>query len=156
MKRVLFLLLTAAACSGSGGPSGGVDPTGPPTSQEDPGAANPTLAIQTFMAAIKAQNLDALAVIWGSDRGAARDIVDATQLRKRELIMECYFMFDSYVIVSDVTSSEGVHVATLQVTKGSLTRETKTQVVRGPKGRWYVASPELAPLKDLCAQPNTQ
>ena len=149
-KALLVMLIAAAACGGTGGASSGAVPGGP-TTQSDPGAATPKAAITAFMAAIKLQDLDALSLIWGSEKGAARDIVPADQLRKRELIMECYFQHDRYVITSDVESSSGLHVVMLSVTKGSFTRETQTQVLLGPKNRWYVANPSLEPLKDLCA-----
>jgi hypothetical protein len=149
MRRVLFVLLAAAACGGSSAPQTGATPAS--TTKRDPGAATPTAAIAAFMGAIKDQDLDALSYIWGSERGPASEIVDKSQLRKRELIMECYFQHDSYRIVTDVAATSTQHVVTLQVTKGTFTRETKTQVVLGPKDRWFVANPELVPLKDLCS-----
>ena len=127
MKRLLFVMLVAAACGGSSGPQ----TAAAPTSKRDPGAATPSAAVAAFMGAVKEQDLDAL--------------------RKRELIMECYFQHDSYRVVSDVSTTATQHVFTLSVTKGSFTRETKTQVVLGPHDRWFVANPELAPLQDLCS-----
>jgi len=149
MKRLLFVMLVAAACGGSSAPETGAAPAG--TTRKDPGAATPTAAISAFMTAIKEQDLDGLSYIWGSEKGPASEIVDKSQLRKRELIMECYFQHDSYRIVADVATTATMHVVTLQVTKGSFTRETKTQVVLGPANRWFVANPELVPLKDLCS-----
>jgi len=149
MRRLLFVMLVAAACGGSSGPQTGAAPG--LTSKSDPGAATPTAAIAAFMGAIKEQDLDALSYIWGSERGPASEIVDASQLRKRELIIQCYFQHDGYRIVSDVSTTATQHVVTLSVTKGSFTRETKTQVVLGPHDRWFVANPELAPLQDLCS-----
>jgi hypothetical protein len=137
--------LAVAACASGGGAQ---QPTPTP---DHPGAATSALAIQAFMAAIKIQDLDALALIWGSEKGPARDIVPADQLRKRELIMECYLQHDSYKVVSNVASSAEIHVVTLAVTRGSFTRQTTTQVVLGPGGRWYVANTELQPLRDLCS-----
>ncbi len=148
--RVMLVVLVAAALSGAACASSGAAPQPGPTS-EDPGAATPTLAIQAFMAAIKAQDLDALALIWGSAKGPARDVTPSDQLRKRELIMECYLQHDSYRVVAEIASSAELHIVTLAVTKGSFTRETKTQVVLGPHQRWYVANTELAPLRDLCS-----
>ena len=137
--------LSGAACASSGGAAQ------PGPTPDDPGAATPTLAIQAFMAAIKAQDLDALALIWGSEKGPARDVVPSDQLRKRELIMECYLQHDGYRVVADVAQSTELHVVTLSITKGTFTRETKTQVILGPHQRWYVANTELEPLRDLCS-----
>jgi hypothetical protein len=156
MRRALFMMLVAAACGGQAGPGTGAAPAGPPTSQDNPGAASPTLAIETFMAATKAQDLDALSLIWGSEKGPARDIVPPDQLRKRELIIQCYFQHDSYQIKSDVATSKTAHIVTLSVTRKDFTRETSTQVLLGPRDRWYVANPKLEPLQDLCSGASRQ
>ena len=152
MRRTLFLLFVVAACGGSSQPSTGATPVNAAaTSQSDPGAATPSLAIKTFMTAIKNQDLDALALIWGSEKGPARDVTSSDQIRKRELIMECYLQHDSYTVQSDVEQQRGLHVVSLQITKGTFTRNTKTQVVLGPNNRWFVDNIELEPLKDLCS-----
>ena len=152
MRRTLFLMFVVAACGGSSQATTNVTPANaPPTSPGDPGAASPSLAISTFMNAIKAQDLDALALIWGSSKGPAREVTPADQLRKRELIMECYLQHDSYTVQSDVEQQHGLHVVSLQITKGQFTRNTKTQVVLGPNNRWFVDNIELEPLKDLCS-----
>ena len=148
--RGMGMLVVAVALGGAACASSGAAPLPGPTSG-DPGASTTTLAIQAFMAAIKAQDLDALALIWGSDNGPARDVTPSDQLRKRELIMECYLQHDSYRVVADIASSAELHVVTLAVTKGNFTRETTTQVVLGPHQRWYVANTELQPLRDLCS-----
>lgn len=148
MRRALFVMLVTAACGGQAGPSAGV---GAPTSQQYPGAATPKDAMNAFMAAIKVQDLDQLAVIWGSEKGPARETVPSDQLRKRELIMECYLQHDKYEIKSDVESTATIHIMIVAVTKGSFTRNLKTQVVKGPNDRWYVANPELEALQDLCS-----
>jgi hypothetical protein len=149
LSATIFAL---AACGGTSAASSAVTPAGPPTSSDHPGAATPRLAIEAFMIAVKGQNLDELALIWGSERGPARDLVDANQLRKREMIMQCHFQHDSYQILSDVETSSSSRSMTISVTKGTVTRETKTLVLLGPKARWYVASPDLAPLKDICSE----
>ena len=58
---------------------------------------------------------------------------------------------DSYTVQSDVEQQRGLHVVSLQITKGTFTRNTKTQVVLGPNNRWFVDNIELEPLKDLCS-----
>ena len=143
-------MLVAAACGGSAAPNTSAGPPAP-TSATDPGAATPAVAIQTFMGAIKSQDLDALSLIWGSAKGPARDVTPADQLRKRELIMECYLQHDSYSVLSDVEQQKGLHVVSLSVTKGQITRNTKTQVLLGPGNRWFVDNLDLEPLRDICS-----
>ncbi|HUO52060.1 MAG TPA: hypothetical protein VMT93_06055 [Gemmatimonadaceae bacterium] len=150
MTRALLVMLVAAACGGQTAPA-----TSPaPTSQQEPGAPTAKAAVTTFMAAIKSQDLDQLAVIWGSKDGPARDVTPKDQLRQRELIIQCYFRHDSYTVTSDVESSAGMHTVQISVTWKDITRDTKMQVVTGPHGRWYVNNMDLAPLQPICAGQN--
>src|SRR3954468_21165468 len=130
--------IAIAACS-SGGGGGGAAPRGQMT-----GAASANLAVEQFLAAARAQDLQAFSAIWGSERGAARDIVDRSQLEKRELTMMCYLTHDKYEIGGDVTPKPGEHDYTLELTRGTQTRETKLTTVQGPSGRWYVLDVQLA------------
>jgi hypothetical protein len=132
----------AACSSGGGGGSRG----------QMTGAASPQLAVGQFLAAARAQDLQAFSAIWGSERGAARDVVDRSQLEKRELTMMCYLTHDRYEIAGDVTPKPGEHDYTVEITRGTQTRETKITTVQGPSDRWYVLDVQLAPLQDLCSQ----
>jgi len=97
--------IALAACStGSGGGGGG----GGGGSQMT-GAASSHLAVEQFLAAARAQDLQAFSAIWGSERGAARDVVDRSQLEKRELTMMCYLTHDRYEISGDVTPKPDAH-----------------------------------------------
>jgi hypothetical protein len=135
-----------AACS-SGGGGGGGGSRGQMT-----GASSPQVAVEQFLAAARAQDLQAFSAIWGSERGAARDIVDRSQLEKRELTMMCYLTHDKFEITSDVTPKPGEHDYTVEITRGTQTRETKMTTVQGPSERWYVLDVQLAPLQDLCSR----
>jgi hypothetical protein len=135
--------LAMAACS-SGGGSG--------SHGQMTGAASPQLAVEQFLAAARAQDLQAFSAIWGSERGAARDVVPRDQLEKRELTMMCYLTHDKYEIAGDVTPKPGQHDYTVDITRGTQTRETKITTVQGPSERWYVLDVQLAPLQDLCSQ----
>src|SRR4051812_22244397 len=88
-RSAAFILLALAAVGCHNGPRTGVD---------QPGAPTPQLAVEHFLAAAKAQNLQSLAMAWGTDKGPARDVVDKTQIEKRELIMMCYLNHDTFRI----------------------------------------------------------
>ena len=132
----------AAACGGNAGGSHG----------QLTGAAAPKLAVEQFMAAARAQDLQAFAAIWGSERGAARDVVDRSQLEKRELTMMCYLSHDKFDVESEATPKPNEHDFQLALTRGNVTKETKMTVVQGPSERWYVLDVQLEPLQDLCSQ----
>lgn len=146
MKRlqVSMIVLAAsltAACGGGAGSSHG----------QLTGAAAPQLAVEQFMAAARAQDLQAFSAVWGSEKGAARDVVDRSQLEKRELTMMCYLTHDKLEIGPDVTPKPNEHDFQVQLTRGAVTRETKVTVVQGPSERWYVLDVQLAPLQALCS-----
>jgi hypothetical protein len=139
--------IAMAACSTGGGGGGGAVSGG----SQMTGAASSQLAVEQFLAAARAQDLQAFSAIWGSERGPARDIVDRSQLEKRELTMMCYLTHDRFQISGDVAPKPGEHDYTLELTRGTQTRETKLTTVQGPSDRWYVLDVQLAPLKDLCS-----
>ena len=137
------VMIAIAACSSGGGGGG--------SHGQMTGAASPKLAVEQFLAAARAQDLQAFASIWGSERGAARDVVDRAQLEKRELTMMCYLTHDRFQISADVAPKPGEHDYTVEITRGTQTRETKMTAVAGPSQRWYILDVQLAPLQDLCS-----
>lgn len=143
MKRILFVLIAAAACGGTPAATSGGHLTG---------AVSARRAVETFLGAVKAQDLQAMSAVWGTSKGPARDVVDRSQLEKRELIMQCYLNHDSFAIKSDTPTRSDTHVLTVSLTKGKLTRETSFTAVQGPSDRWYVLDAQLEPVRDLCAQ----
>jgi len=47
--------------------------------------------VDQFLAAVKAQDLQAMSVVWGTSKGPARDQLERSELEKREIIMQgCY------------------------------------------------------------------
>ena len=148
MKRIALLLLVAVACRST--PSYGNTATG---ERQLAGAASPREAVQSFLGAVKSQDLQAMSVIWGTSKGPARDQVDRAQLERRELIMQCYLTHDKFDIQSDTRTSNDTHKLGVSLTKGNLTRETNFITVLGPSDRWYVQDVPLEPVKDLCATP---
>src|SRR6185312_13861084 len=105
VKRLAAVLVFLVACSSAAQqqPSTGV-------STNVVGADSPRQAVQQFLAAAHAQDLKAMALIWGTNDGPARDVVDHSQLEKRELIMECYVTHDSYAVMSEVSGEKGSRV----------------------------------------------
>ncbi|HEU4641402.1 MAG TPA: hypothetical protein VFS44_03030 [Gemmatimonadaceae bacterium] len=145
MKRHVFLLLALAACTHAAPPSAGIPQSG--------GEVSPRKAVESFLGAVRAQDLQAMSLIWGTEKGPARDVVDRAQLEKRELIMQCYLGHDKFQILSDTPQRAEIHKLQVSLSKGSITRETTFTTVRGPRDRWYVQDAELEPVRDLCATP---
>jgi hypothetical protein len=144
VKRLVVLLLGLAACS-----SAAQRPT--TAGDQTVGADSPRLAVQAFLGAAKAQDLRAMALVWGTKNGPARDVVDHSQLEKRELIMQCYVTHDTFNILSDAPGQDGTRVLAVMLRSGQVARQTTFTAVQGPSDRWYVRDLKLEPLKDLCA-----
>jgi hypothetical protein len=142
VKRLAMILFAVAACK-SASTRGDTQLTGAPSARG---------AVESFLSAVRAQDLQAMSTVWGNAKGPARDVVDRDQLEKRELIMQCYLGHDSFNVLSDTRTKGDEHVLQVSLTKGNITRETSFTTVQGPSERWYVLSADLEPVKDLCAK----
>jgi hypothetical protein len=116
------------------------------------GAAAPRLAVEQFLSAAKAGDLQAMSVVFGTDKGSARDNMPWNELEKREVILQCFFNSDAYRIVSETPGTEGHRVVRAELTKGKVSRQPNFFVVEGPGGRWYVDNMEIAVVRDFCGQ----
>ena len=139
MHRIAIALLFAvAACHNT------------PRDTATTGAPTPALAIERFLGSAKAQDLQAMSTVWGSTRGAARDVTDRSQLEKRELIMMCYLTHDTYRVRSEGPAQQGKRVYEVELRRGQVARSTTFTTVLGPSDRWYVEDVKLEPLTELC------
>src|SRR5687768_12076064 len=134
---IVATVLILAAC----GPTN----TGPLT-----GAPAPRTAVEQFLAAIRAQDLQALSIIWGTEKGPTRDLIERRELEKRELIMQCMLAHDRFRILNEGPGQAGKRVFRVELTRGPITRATNFTATQGPSERWYVESADLEPVKDLC------
>jgi hypothetical protein len=114
------------------------------------GASTPRQAVENFLAAARSQDLQAMSVVWGTDRGPARDIIDRDVLEKREIIMVCFFGAEKSSIADEATGQDGSRTFAVTLTKGSLTRQTDFTAVRGPSDRWYVENADILKVRDFC------
>jgi hypothetical protein len=143
LKVTVFAGVVSIALAACGGARSGGGMTG---------AASPRLAVEQFLAAARAQDLQAFSAIWGSEKGSSRDVVPRDQLEKRELIYMCYLSHEKFDVTNDATVKPTQHDVQVMLTRGPISRETKMTVVQGPSDRWYVQNVELQPLQDLCSQ----
>jgi hypothetical protein len=133
----------AAACATTATPSSH------PTSREV-GAVSAREAVDAFLAAIHAQDLQAMSIVWGTDHGAARDVVNRSELEKREIIMVCFFNHDKASVGADTPGEKGRRIFPVTLTKGSLTRVADFTTVQGPGDRWYVENADILKVRDFC------
>lgn len=143
MKKwiVLLPLVTLAAAACGKNPAPGVALTG---------AAAPRLAAEQFLAAVKAQDLQAMSVVWGTDKGPARDQLERSELEKREIIMQGCYDHDRYRILEEGPAPNGERFVKVEITRGRNTATPIFSMVKGPSNRWYVRDAGISAMKDFC------
>ena len=140
MKKLLMALLLVTACTTS-------TTVIPPTSQ----APGPRPALDQFLAAVRAQDLQAMSAAWGNKDGPVRDskIMTRDEVERRELILICYFKHDKYRVLGEQGAIDNERVMQVELTKGTISRTTNFFLAQGPD-RWYVRSADMEPVRDLC------
>jgi hypothetical protein len=127
----------------------------PPSSERgrnETGARTPTGAVQLFFDAVRAGDLQAMSVAWGTKDGPTRDHIPHDELEKREVILQCYFSHDSYRILGPALDSQDGTSFKVELTRGPRTRTTTVSTIRGPGKRWYVQNLDIAAVRDFCGQ----
>ena len=149
MKKLAILLLFVAVASCG---RQVVVTSPPPSDPNAPGAASPREAVQRFMTAVKAQDLQALSMIWGTSAGPARGTMGQQEIEQREVIMMGCLKHDSYRLGSDSPASAGERVLAVEVKFRDLTRSTNFYATPGPSKRWYVRTFDMESVRDICVR----
>ena len=143
MRKIFALLLVLGGCASAPRNVGGNGLTG---------AAAPRLAVEQFLNAARAQDIQAMSSVFGTSNGPARDEIDRAELEKRMLIMQCFFNHDKFRITGDAPQA-GKRVFQFELTRGTRTRQTSALTVQGPGQRWYIETLDIAAVRDFCAEP---
>ena len=141
------IVVTASACATTPAPS--VRATADGT-----GAVAPRMAVDAFLDAVRAEDLQAMGATWGTSAGAARNTIERTELEKRVLIIQCYLDHDSYRVLGETPGEGGRRVVRVELTRGTSKRSPALHTVQGPGGRWFVESIEIAAVRDFCGTPD--
>jgi len=150
VRKLLAVVLLLAACRSAppvAAPSGALY-----------GASSPRAAVEAFLAGIKAQDLQAISAVWGTERGplvTAGDI-SRDEVEKRELIMICYFRHDTARVLDQAPSGQANRPAfRVELRRDAQTRQPTFTTAQGPQGRWFVADADVQAVRDFC-NPQTQ
>jgi hypothetical protein len=142
---IAFAAATAAAslaaCATTHATAGGTRDAGAPTARK---------AVDTFLAAIRAQDLQAISMIWGTERGPARDVINRDELERREIIMVCFFNHDKAAVGEETPGEKGRRIFAVTLTKGQLTRTADFTAVPGPSERWFVENGDILKVREFC------
>jgi hypothetical protein len=114
------------------------------------GAADPRLAVRAFLDAGKAQDLQAMSLVWGSVNGPARNTIPRDDLEKREIVLMCFLRHESDSIGTQSGVAGGKLSFPVVMTRANITRATAATVVLGANNRYYVETIELRPIEAFC------
>ena len=146
VRKLLAVVLLLAACRSSAPPA--VTPSGALY-----GASSPRAAVEAFLAGIKAQDLQAISAVWGTERGplvTAGDI-SRDEVEKRELIMICYFRHDTARVLDQAPSGRADRPSfRVELQRDGQTRQPTFTTAQGPQGRWFVADADVQAVRDFC------
>lgn len=143
-------LAILAACGGQPNtaprPSGGGDAMG--------GANSSRSAVDTFLSTIRGGDLQALALIWGTAEGPARDQgMGREELEQRELIMIWCINHDNATVGGELPYGETGRAYQVTLHRGARSRTTTMYTIPSSNGRWYVENVDLDPaLRDFCRE----
>ncbi|WP_373058026.1 hypothetical protein [Gemmatimonas sp.] len=116
------------------------------------GAATGKAAVESFLKAAKAQDLQTMSAVWGTTKGAARDQMKRDDLEKRLIIMQCTLTHDKWVFLEDRARLQtgGRQEFQIELTQGPRSAKTSILTVSGPGGRWFVEDINLLPMREFC------
>ena len=116
------------------------------------GAVTGKAAVDGFLKAVKAQDLQTMSAIWGTTKGAARDQMKRDDLEKRLIIMQCTLTHDTWAFLEDRPRLQtgGRQEFQLELFQAQRSAKTSILTVSGPGGRWFVEDIDLLPMKEFC------
>ena len=136
-------LMVAAACSSA--------PSHPTTAADLSGAPTPRGSVERFLAAVRAEDLQAMAAVWGTKDGPVKDIT-RQELEQREMIMARCLENDSATFVDNTAGLGGDRLLRYTLFRGQVSRTTTFTVVPGPESRWYVEQINLRDVHSCTVQ----
>lgn len=141
LSFVLMLVLLAGCRRAIGGP--------------EPGAAASQIAVQQFLNAAKAGDLQAMSAMWGNEESPVRDRADRQEVERRLLIMNCHLRHDQARIGPPQEAQAGRVQHRVELTQGTKTASPMFTTVKNIKtGRWYVETFELEAVRSFCSSPS--
>lgn len=142
MKKWLLVVFALAACRSSG--------SAPAVNAPLTGAPSPRRAVELFMNAVMAQDLQAMSVVWGTAKGPARDQLERTELEKREIIMQTCYTHDKFRVLEEQAGAGGTRMIRVEITRGPRMKTPNFATVQGPGERWYVLDADIQSMRELC------
>ena len=142
MKRTLTFVLVALVLAGCPRPMGG----------PAPGATSSDAAVQQFLFAAKAQDLQALSAVWGNEVSPLRDRANRQELERRMLIIVCHLRHDESRIGPAQAGESGRVLHRVDLTQGDKKASPVFTTVRNTKtSRWFVEGFDMTAVSGFCS-----
>lgn len=141
VKKLMLLAVLLCACSRN--PAPGVALAG---------SVAPREATSDFLKAVKAQDLQAMSMVWGNERGPGRDYFDRAELDKRLLVMQSCYEHDRFQVLDEAPGTGGTSIVRVQLVRGSRTKTTNFVAHKGPSNRYFVdvRDGDFRAMSDFC------
>ncbi len=153
MAGFVILTLGVSGCSSArSGSEAGSGPAPASLPGATAGASSAKEAVEVFMRAVKAQDLQTMSAVWGTSRGPAREQMAREELEKRLIIIQCKLDHLSWSFAEDRPRLLGGGKQDFQVQLRDKQAQATTTftTILGPSGRWFVEIVDMAPLGDFC------
>ena len=133
-------------------------PAQTPPASNVPGGATAQEALAKFLAGTRAQDIQAVANVWGTKAGGAaatdRSYVPADEMERRVIIMIRCARNDSWTIRGELPLPDGDRQFTVELKYKNLTGVTDFVAVQGPQSRWYIREYDVAKMmRTVCQAP---
>lgn len=107
---------------------------------------DPEVTVSRFMGAVEANNLVAMAQLWGTASGPALEEMDRADLQKRLFVMQTYLAHDEYEVFAVMTGflvDEKNRAYQIRLTRAGCVHDVPFELVR-VDGGWLVSNVDLA------------
>ena len=136
--------LALGACRSAGSAAG---------APQAPGATSPRGAVNQFLAAVNAGDLQAISTIWGTATGPVRDNpkMPRDQLDTRTLLIQRCYKHDSFRVLGEAAGENGARNVAVELSRRDLRASPSFRTVKGPGERWFVEDSDFGKMQTFCA-----
>jgi len=116
---------------------------------DDLAPADPSVTVRQFLDAVKANDLTAMSLLWGNDRGPAAGYMDPQELRKRLTVIQIYLQHDNFELTEGGTlrmpGDDQMRVVPVRLLRSGCVAVVPFRLTPW-QGKWLVTDIDLTPI----------